>query len=376
MGSWRRATCAVTVWIALLAATASPATAGTIATVNGITPLSAGGGWLVWSSPGTGGWVLMAYHDGRVRQLPLAPRSEPFDASVGSNARGAPVVSFSRCKHTPRMSDLVAATGPGGALVEPASGAGCRIRVVALDGGPERVMPIPEPSGVSDTSPSMWHGQVTFARRAPGHGDVWQVMSWSPRAPRRLMVLPHGRIPSCPEKPGGCTERAHGSIVSLDRDGAIVTFLWTVPEGEGVVGEGAWEVRVDRVGGSGKALAEGGFGHEACMGDTGLEYVWPEPPIAVGVEALVPNVYAYDCFQRFASTLARHSARPEHASIGGLGAIVVALADDQGQLYGLVPTSPIVGDGPSCEAKTPCAIETLAMPRLHIEHEGTFTPFP
>src|SRR5262249_32912760 len=68
-----------------------------IAQVPAATPLSGGDGWIVWSVRAPGGWTLDGYHDGAVRPLPVAARPQPFDASVGTEATGAPVVVFSRC---------------------------------------------------------------------------------------------------------------------------------------------------------------------------------------------------------------------------------------------------------------------------------------
>ncbi|MCW3033830.1 MAG: hypothetical protein JWM60_2175, partial [Solirubrobacterales bacterium] len=327
-----------------------------------------------------GGWALMAYHDGRVAQLPVALREQPFDAGVGSDAGGAPVVTFSRCRRVPSVRTVGEQGGPGGALVEPQTGIGCRVRLLELRTGRERALPIPAPRGVSDTTPSMWRGAVTFARHDPAHGDVWQVLTWSAGRPRRLMRLPHGRIPSCPEDPHGCTRPAQGMVAALDRDGAIVTFLWVV-RSQGVIGEGAWEVRVDRTDGSAAALAGGGSGHEACPAPMGgpheLEYVWPEPPIAVGPTALFGELYAFSCFQGFAAVLGTHTAARGHAGLGRLEAVALAVARDHGRLYGLVPSSPVAagGDSPGCEPSAPCAIEQIEMPPIRREARAPFVPF-
>jgi hypothetical protein len=381
MMRWRTAGLAAISCIgALCSSPAGQASAAPVATVTAATPLSGGGGWLVWSARRGSGYVLMGFRDGVTRQLRAAPRPQPFDAAVGSDAAGAPVVTFSRCARTPVMR-TVGGGGPDGALLEPETGSNCHIVELALPSGRERRLPIPRPAGASDTTPSIWHGQLTFARRSPAHGKVSQIVSWSAHTPRRLVTLPHGRIPSCPERAGGCREQAHGRVEALDRDGSIVTFLWTVPGGEGVTGEGAWEVRVDRTDGSSKALAEGGFGHEACTtpgaGPHQLEYIWPEPPIAIGAKALVPNLYAFSCFHGFASVLTAHGPARGDASSGKLESVALAVASDDGRLYGLVPTSAVVsGDSPGCEASSPCWIERLPTPPLRREGKAPFAPFP
>jgi hypothetical protein len=384
MRNWGNVSLAVLAVIALLSATGQDAHAAgpPLATVDAATPLSAGGGWLVWSAPEGTQWALMAYHAGSVVRLPVAPRAQPFDANVGTDIAGLPVVTFSRCTRTPRMRTVGEQGGGGGALLEPASGAGCRIRVLELTDGAEVKPPIPAPAGVSDTTPSIWHGQIAFARHTPSHGAVWQIESWSPSARHRLKTLPHGRIPSCPEVPHGCTGREQGTVEALQQDGAIVTFLWTLPwPPQGVTGEGAWEVRVDRADGSRAALAAGGFGHEACTapveGPHELEYIWPMAPIAAGGNALFGELLAFSCFQGFASELVSHSAQPGFASEGKLQATALALADDRGRLYGLIPArnAAMGGDSPGCSAAEPCAIETLATPALRRDPRLPFVPF-
>jgi hypothetical protein len=372
---------AAIVLVAVLGALeASAHAAGTpIAQVPAATPLSGGEGWLVWSAPVPGGYALMGYHDGRVERLPVPLRSQPFDAAVGTSASRGPVVTFSRCTRVPRLVPVGAGDGSGGELVEPETAVGCRIRVLDLTSEREEAPPIPLPRGASDTSPSMYNGTVAFARHAPAHGDVWQVMRWSPGRPRRVVTLPHGRVPTCPELPHGCKRPAHATIAALSSDGAIVTFLWELPFGaEGIVGEGAWELRVDRVDGSASALAAGGFGHEACtaptMGSHELEYIWPEPPIADAREALFPELYAFSCFQGFASVLGSHGAAPGRGGLGKLEAVALAVTRDEGSLYGIVPP-PAESDNPSCSSAKPCAVERLQAPAMRREPNAPFAPF-
>jgi hypothetical protein len=274
------------------------------------------------------------------------------------------------------MQDVGISEAPGGSLLEPQSGAGCRIHVLQLAGGHERKLPIPGPAGASDTTPSMWHGSVIFARKAPGHGDVWQIMQWSPAHPHSLTTLRHGAIPShCPQERGGCTaRRAHGEVQALDRDGALVTFLWAV-SGPGVVGEGAWEVRVDNLATGRSSLAAAGFGHEACAGPTvGLEYIWPEAPVAAGPLVLFSQLEGYACFSRFASTLGSYRPGASRARSGVLADVTLGLAREGSVTYGLIPPPAQAGsDSPSCSALAPCTLERLTQPSLTAE---TYTPAP
>jgi hypothetical protein len=76
----------------------------TIAPVRAEVPISAGGGWLLWSVPVGTTWGLDAYHDGTIQALPVARRPQPFDVNVGTDAHGKPVATFSRCSKTPRST--------------------------------------------------------------------------------------------------------------------------------------------------------------------------------------------------------------------------------------------------------------------------------
>jgi hypothetical protein len=113
------------------------------------------------------------------------------------------------------------------------------------------------------------------------------------------------------------------------------------------------------------------------LGPHELEYVWPLPPIAAGNDALFGELLGFSCFHGFASLLVSHSAQPGFAIEGKLPATALALADDRGQLYGLIPARNAAtgGDSPGCSAAEPCAIETLATPALRRDPRLPFVPF-
>jgi hypothetical protein len=372
------AICIVAGSAALAAPSSAAAKSGTvIATVTADTPVSAGSGWVVWSAPVAGGWQLEAYHAGAVSALDVAPRPEPFDASVGTDAEGAAVVTFSRCTTPPRLESDSGNPALGGSLAFPGTGRGCRIELLGLPGGHERALPIPSAPGASDTSPSMWHGNLAFARKTRAHGDVWQIMSWSMRTPHRLQTLRHGAIPSVCE--GGCSRApAHGEVQALDRDASIVTFMWRV-EGPGVIGEGAWEIRVDDLASGRSSRADGGFGHEACTGPrepTELEYLKPvAPPIAAGNEVLFPQLETFGCFVSFGSRLDAYTPNAKVAHYAPIPTSL-ALAADGNTLYALLPQEPLVeaDDRPQCTTKAPCSLERVAQPH-YTRTEPVFQPF-
>jgi hypothetical protein len=359
-----------------------------IAEVAAATPLSGGEGWLVWSAPVPGGYALMGYHDGRVAQLPVAVRQQPFDAGIGTDGAGAPVVVFSRCAEVPGMASTGGQT-LGGEIVEPLTGRGCRIHLLPLGGGYERALPIPAGPGVSDTTPAIWRGTVTFGRRAPSHGRVMQVLSWTPRAPRKLLTLPHGAVPPCPSSRRGCTEPpVQASVGALASDGSIVAFVWNVWGGR-TGPEGDEEVRVDRPDGHGAAIAAGNVGGEACMGASAgqhrLEKIAFEPPFVSGSTASFGELYTFGCFTGFAGLLVTHGARPGYASRGKLSGVTLAVAGNGGQLFGLLaprseatldPPGPswTDTDGPFCNSGSPCAIEPLSTPPLERDRRLPFEP--
>jgi hypothetical protein len=364
-------------WVSALPAAASEV-GEPIASLTAATPLSAGSGWIVWSVPVGGRWALEAYHAGALQRLPTASRAQPFDVAVGTDSGGHAVATFSRCQRAPRTA---APNGEApGAVIVPGSGAGCRIHVLALATARETAVPIPAPRGASDTSPSMWHGTVTFARHAPGHGNVWQVMRWSRRRPRRLVTIDHGAIPSyCGAEP--CSARpARGEVQALSSDGSIVTFLWSV-EAPGVAGEGAWEERIDDLSTGASTLADAGYGHEACtapVAPTGLEYVWPEAPMAIGSGALFGELDAVGfCFHSFASLLTSHAAGAPRSLSWPLQAPVLALAYESSTLYALVPhlPAPSGADVPPCSVVQPCELRALPEPALTLQARAPSPPF-
>jgi hypothetical protein len=164
-------------------------------------------------------------------------------------------------------------------------------------------------------------------------------------------------------------------VQALNRNGAVVTFLWAV-EGSGVVGQGGgWEVRVDDLASGRSSLAEAGFGHEACTAPvTGLESVTPEPPLADGRLVLFPQLETFSCFRSFGSALGSYRVGDKRSSSGQLPATVLGLAKDGRVIYGLVPPpAPPGADSPGCSAAAPCKLERIAPPKLT---PNRFTPVP
>ncbi len=120
---------------------------------------------------------------------------------------------------------------------------------------------ITHPADTSDTTPSMWDGNIAFARYDPRHHtDVAQLLFWSGRT-HKLRVLRHGATPTgqpCPPAKGEVGRRireskteclpnsikgdiTEGAIESIDLGPDLVSFLWKI-DGPGVISTGGgWE---------------------------------------------------------------------------------------------------------------------------------------
>ena len=363
---------------------ASPATATSlplaIAPLAADVPISAGSGWLIWSVPAAAGdWALEAYHDGALTAIRVASRPQPFDVNVGTDAHGSPVATFSRCTRTPKMesvgTEVTGGTEPaGGSMLRSRSGVGCRLRVYELSSNHESALPIPRPAGASDTTPSMWRGNVAFARIAPAHGGISQIMLWSPRHPYTLRVLPGGAIPpDCAGKIRCHGEPVYREVQALDLDADVVTFTWAI-KAPTEIGHGGWEVRVDDLADARGNLAASGFIAEACMGG-GIELERLEAPIAVGDGALFSEFRRSRCYEEHVSMLYDFHAGAQRASSGLLPGNVLGLAKDGNTLYALAAPTPEFSTDPSCSSTAPCTLERIAEPRLTLNRSKPKSPF-
>jgi hypothetical protein len=305
----------------------------------------------------------------------VATRPQPFDASVGTDAAGAPVVTYSRCRVTPAMEDEGLWVPGTGTLVEPNTGAGCRLRLLELDSGRESSPRVPEPRGVSDTTPAMWRGTLVFARKAPGHGRVSQIMLSLPRHRSRLVTLPHGAVPEgCPHREGCRDFPPGGEVQALSIDAQIVAFVWK-PEGPGIGIEGAWEERVDSLAHRRGALAGIPTGSESCTGRAKnlAEEEWPAPPMLSGSAALFPELERGGCYTTFTSALLQY--REGNRRLGRAAVPIVELARDGAITYGLVAQKPTTEQDPGCSTTLPCTLESITPPTLRPSSYKPVHPF-
>ena len=371
----RRALGAAAVCCALFAPAAARANSTLVATLPAESPVSAGQGWLIWSVRGVTGWSLEGFHDGLLTTLPVATRPQPFDAQVGTNAAGVPVVTYSRCRVTPAMEDAGLYVKGTGTLAIPNTGSGCRLRVLDLDSGREGSLPVPEPRGVSDTTPAMWRGTLVFARKAAGHGRVSQIMLSLPGHRSHLASLPHGAVPDgCPHREGCQEFPPGGEAQALSIDAQIVAFIWK-PEGPGVGIDGAWEERVDSLASRRGALAGSPILTESCTdGEKNpVEEEWPAPPILSGSAALFPELERGGCYTTFTATLLQY--REGNRRLGTASVPIVELARDGQTMYGLVAQRPTAEQDPGCSEALPCTLETITPPPLRPSDYKPSHPF-
>jgi hypothetical protein len=197
----RRVLLALLLVASLLAPAAVQAVTVTpLAPVSGTAPISAYGGYVVWSEQGSDGlWRLVRFHDGSKETVSaVAPRSVPFDVDAGPGALDRPQATFSRC-------------------ADEAARRGCHLRVMSLLSEGEAGLAVPHRDGYDDTLPSGWRHRVAFQRRKRG-ARVAQLYLYD-FTTRRLKRLRHGYVPT------GAT--ATGRSTAIDLVGGVVAFAWS-----------------------------------------------------------------------------------------------------------------------------------------------------
>ena len=368
--------------VALCGAQAASAAPQTLASVSVRAPIGAYGGWVVWSAPVSGGWGLDAYHEGEAKALRVAPRAQPFDVDLGTNASGEVVATFSRCVKAPRYeADLFLEL----------EGIGCRVHVLNLASERERAPAIPHPADTSDTTPSMWNGNIAFARLDPRHhADVAQLLLWSGRT-HKLRVLRHGATPTgqpCPPAKGEVGRRireskteclpnsikgdiTEGAIESVDLSPDLVSFLWKI-DGPGVISTGGgWEVRADRLATGASILVGSGFHGDVCM--AGIDGSVPSYPSVEGERVWYTQLES-ECYVNTISVERFDSMTGHLSSSAPVQGEVLQIVRSGSILYALVAPAPR-GEDPTCSTAAPCSIERLPAPKLKLEKWLPRSPF-
>jgi hypothetical protein len=195
-----RRTTTIAAAVALLAWPAPASAADTVvATVPRATPVDVYAGHALWSTWDGTAYHLSEYADGRARELPIPQSAVPFDADAGSDAHGAPIAVYSRCRRAP-LSPWALDGRRGCDLYAYRFATGREVRIARAD------------SKADEYFPAVSHGRLAFTRT---YRD----------GARRLYWRTLGR--------GGASHRLRGGPTDedavpfdLDMRGRTVAFVW------------------------------------------------------------------------------------------------------------------------------------------------------
>lgn len=160
-------------------------------------------GWLLFSRWDGSAYRLSTWHDGQLRDLPVRPQAEPFDADVGPDSGGRPSAAVSLCEGT------------------------CDLYVLGFEAG-DQLRPVrnANTNGHDETDPSVWKGRLVFARE---YGS--RVVPYTKRlqAPRSR---PSDRLASLPDKrcgavdPPRCRQIEKPELAQMELWGRWVAQSW------------------------------------------------------------------------------------------------------------------------------------------------------
>ncbi|HEX3874043.1 MAG TPA: hypothetical protein VHW26_07845 [Solirubrobacteraceae bacterium] len=232
----------------------APATAG----------ITAYGGQVVLSQidPTTGKWALMRLQSGVLSPLPVAEQSVPFDADAGPDAAGKPVVVYSRCSVAPSGE-----TGTLSPSVDWETASGCQIYELTLTGTPaEHELTAASTPGKSETTPSIWKGNLAFVRHSAG--APIPTIEYLPVNSNKPRHLGGGSVQLCTQDDThnvDCGFKAvHDTVDQLDLGPSGVGYVWNMTGGS-VYGVGiAWELRSATLTGTPSALLDTGLISGTC----------------------------------------------------------------------------------------------------------------
>ncbi len=121
------------------------------------TVVGAAGGWTAWSVYEGGEYRLVTRSPASVQgTAAVRGRKVPFDLDLGTDAKGRVVAAYSRCTTEPTLVGGANATAPNYA-----TGKGCRIALLDLASGKERLLARSSGSS-SDVLPSVGGSRIAF----------------------------------------------------------------------------------------------------------------------------------------------------------------------------------------------------------------------
>ena len=131
-----------------------------LAQSNALSPVSAYGGsiaYSVYDASSRSYRLALRDRDGVVTQPVVAPRAVPFDVDLGPDAGGRLVAAYSRCVTEPRRAAL-------DGFPRWSTGRGCDLYRYDVAAGRESRITGASSSGSSEFLPSIWKGEIAFAR--------------------------------------------------------------------------------------------------------------------------------------------------------------------------------------------------------------------
>jgi hypothetical protein len=224
------------------------------------TQLSAHSGRLVWSrfDPTTGSFNLVTQSRGVTRSASISARTVPFDADVGPDKGGRPVVVYSRCMEEPKRYDY------GVPLW--AEARGCDLYRYDFGTGRERKIASASTAGASEFLPSIWRGRIAFfrlyERRSRRRGTIPHLYVRSLAGSSRR--LPVGSLRRCHRDFKGvrrCATFTRPTPTAIDLVERHVAFAWQF---EGLTEGPSFQIWLrDLPSGRGTLLEQGGTGLSA-----------------------------------------------------------------------------------------------------------------
>jgi hypothetical protein len=171
---------------------------------------------------------------GAPARVPVAPRSAPFDADLGPDARGRPTAVYSRCRTEPRG-------GWHDAGLAWETSRGCDLFRFDFAAGRERRIAGPSRGDASEFLPSLWHGRLAFTRvdERPGAARLARIYERT-LASGRETLLPGGSETGDPKvmaRPAG-----------LDLGGRYVAYVWRFRSAPQLENGPSTEVRIATAG--------------------------------------------------------------------------------------------------------------------------------
>jgi hypothetical protein len=360
----RRTTSPLLLALTAAAAIAAPAQASdaVLAPAPNTSGITAYGGQVVLSQldPLTKEWALVRFQNGAFSPLPVPERTVPFDADAGPDAAGNPVVVYSRCTTEP--SSLGGDVTP---TPDWETATGCNLYEVSLTGtSTERKLTAASAPAESETTPSIWRGNLAFVRHA--NSSPIPTIEYLAAGATKPRHLGGGSVQACNSPSTATTDYcdfkgSHDTIQQLDLGPSRVAYLWTMTGGA-VDGVGiGWELRSATLAGAPSTLLDTGLGSGTCGFDL--------PSAATATTSVISYLYASSpcdtTTTSFATANPATGIRALSTTPGGLAAGAVR---DGNTIYWLRVTGsptdvPVPGGGSCMVADAGCELVSSPVPQ-------------